>query len=142
MVFRMFRKRKQYVRVCNRILDRYKIADVNNIERCFILLKRTNYVMGILNKNFNYLFSNKTDNGFQSIAKAHGILCEKGKLAAIQKYIEDIIDVIATQKNKNLQMQTYKEYISNHNEIGFDKNTIEFMTTDQIIRLSAILGGN
>lgn len=140
-IFTRRKKQEQYIRVANTLIDMCKNVDLNT-DRAENLLDKINFLMALTNKHFKFLFCRGVDKAFIRLNKEFDILFENRKIAIIRKYIDNIIDVIGNCENKHIRMSCYNRFIVNGEETmryGEKRKTIEFLTSDQIIRMAIAL---
>ena len=140
-VFTRRKKQEQYIRIANTLIEMCKNVDLNT-DRAENLLDKINFLMAFNNKHFRFLFCRDVHKTFIKLSKEFDILIENRRIAIIRQYIDKIIDVISNCEYKSIRMSCYNRFIVNGEETiryGEKRKTIEFLTSDQIVRMAIAL---
>lgn len=140
-VFTRRKKQEQYIRIANTLIEMCKNVDLNT-DRAENLLDKINFLLAFNNKHFRFFFCRGVDKAFIRLNREFDILIEKRRIAIIRQYIDKIIEVIGNCEYKPIRMNCYNRFIVNGEETmrgGEKRKLIEFMTSDQIVRMAIAL---
>lgn len=135
-LFRRYKKRKQFVRLMQNVINRFE--NITSWEEHRATTQRYFKLFDIYNNNFTYFYCIKVDRIMKPTSIAFENSANKAMDYSYSEYINDIIDSLRDEIPER-RYEVYQKYIVNYTFFSTNKRAVDCLTNEQIIELTRLL---